>query len=69
LSSFNTKEGDPKGGGSKRIIIETLELDEAIYNCNDEVPLFKDKTLHPAVINIILKPEGKKTMSRKEFLN
>lgn len=54
---------------AKRIIIETLEIDEAIYNSNDEVPLFKDKTLHPAVVNITLKPEGKKAMPRKEFLN
>lgn len=53
----------------KRVIIEHLELNEPLYNSNDEVPLFQDKTLHPAVINIALKPEGKKTMARKEFLN
>jgi methionyl-tRNA formyltransferase len=53
----------------KRIIIEKLKLDEPIYNSNDEVPLFQDKELHPAIKNILLKPEGKKTMERKEFLN
>ncbi len=54
---------------NKRIIIEELKLSEPLYNSNDEVPLFKDKALHPAVIDIQLKPEGKKPMSRKEFLN
>ncbi len=53
----------------KRIIIEKLKLDEPIYNSNDEVPLFQDKELHPAIKNILLKPEGKKTIERKEFLN
>lgn len=53
----------------KRVIIETLQLNEPLYNSNDEVPLFKKNELHPAVINISLKPEGKKAMSRKEFLN
>lgn len=53
----------------KRIIIEELKLSEPLYNSNDEVPLFKDKELHPAVIDIQLKPEGKKAMPRKEFLN
>lgn len=59
----------------KRIIIEKLQLDEHIYNSNDEAPLFKgighDKkeTLHPAITDIQLKPEGKKAMERKEFLN
>ena len=53
----------------KRVIIEELKLSEPLYNSNDEVPLFKDKELHPAVIDIQIKPEGKKAMSRKEFLN
>jgi methionyl-tRNA formyltransferase len=53
----------------KRVIIETLQLDEPTYNSNDELPLFEDKKLHPAVLNIQIKPEGKKAMSRKEFLN
>jgi hypothetical protein len=64
------KEGDHEsGGGFKRIIIESLKIDEPLYNSNDESPLFKDKELHPAIIDIQLKPEGKKTMERKEFLN
>ena len=53
----------------KRVIIEHLELSEPLYNSNDEVPLFQNKELNPAVLDIQLKPEGKKTMPRKEFLN
>lgn len=53
----------------KRIIIEGLKLSEPLYNSNDEVPLFQDKEVNPAVLDIQLKPEGKKTMSRKEFCN
>lgn len=53
----------------KRVIIEYLELSEPLYNSNDEVPLFQNKELNPAVIDIQLKPEGKKAMPRKEFLN
>jgi methionyl-tRNA formyltransferase len=53
----------------KRVIIEKLQLSEPLYNSNDEVPLFRENELHPAVIEISLKPEGKKAMPRKEFLN
>ncbi len=53
----------------KRVIIESLKLNEPLYNSNDELPLFQEETLHPAVSDIQLKPEGKKTMTRKEFLN
>lgn len=53
----------------KRVIIEHLELSEPLYNSNDEVPLFQNKELNPAVLDIQLKPEGKKAMPRKEFLN
>lgn len=53
----------------KRVIIEHLELNEPIYNSNDQTPLFQDKTLNPAVLDIQLKPEGKKTTPRKEFVN
>ncbi|MEI6672951.1 MAG: hypothetical protein WCL02_06590 [bacterium] len=53
----------------KRVIIEHLELSEPLYNSNDELPLFQDKAVNPAVMDIQLKPEGKKNMNRKEFLN
>ena len=53
----------------KRVIIEELKLSEPLYNSNDEVPLFQDKTLNPAVLDIQLKPGGKKAMNWKEFLN
>jgi len=74
LSSFTWKEGDhDSGGGFKRVIIESLQLNEPLYNSNDELPLFQktDKgiCLHPAIENIQLKPEGKKAMAWKEFLN
>ncbi len=53
----------------KRVIIEELKINEPLYNSNDELPLFQGKQLHPAVSDIQIKPEGKKTMPRKEFLN
>ena len=53
----------------KRVIIENIKLSESIYNSNDELPLFQEKKLHPAVTDIQIKPEGKKAISRKEFLN
>lgn len=53
----------------KRVIIEHLKLSEPLYNSNDEVPLLQDKELNPAIIDIQLKPEGKKAMDWKEFLN
>jgi hypothetical protein len=53
----------------KRVIIEELKLSEPLYNSNDELPLFQGKELHPAIQDITLKPEGKKAMPRKEFLN
>jgi len=54
---------------NKRVIIEQLKLSEPLYNSNDELPLFQNNQLHPAIIDIQFKPEGKKTLSRKEFLN
>lgn len=54
----------------KRVIIEHLALSETLYNSNDETSLFMaNQVLNPAVLDIQLKPEGKKTMPRKEFLN
>jgi hypothetical protein len=41
-----------------------------VYNSNEYAPLFQhDKTTNPAVENILLKPEGKKPMTWKEFSN
>ena len=54
---------------NKRVIIEELQLNEPLYNSNDETPLCKDNQLNPAIQDIQLKPEGKKAMSRKEFVN
>jgi hypothetical protein len=68
----------------KRVIIEELKLSEPLYNSNDEIPAFQKKSplirgdvretdrgvdLNPAILDIQLKPEGKKAMPRKEFLN
>ena len=64
------KEGDhDSGGGFKRVIIESLKLNESVYNSNEEAPIFQDKNLNPAILDIQLKPEGKKAMNWKEFLN
>jgi methionyl-tRNA formyltransferase len=53
----------------KRVIIESLQLDEPIYNSNDELPLIIDQKLHPAITHIQLKPEGKQAMDWKQFVN
>ncbi|MEI8009193.1 MAG: hypothetical protein WCI00_07685 [bacterium] len=53
----------------KRVIIESLKLNESVYNSNEEAPVFQDKNLNPAILDIQLKPEGKKAMNWKEFLN
>ena len=53
----------------KRVIIESLKLNESVYNSNEEAPVFQDKNINPAILDIQLKPEGKKAMNWKEFLN
>jgi hypothetical protein len=54
----------------KRIIIEELRLNEYVYNGNEQAPLFhQNKTINLAVDAIILKPEGKRPMTWKEFSN
>ncbi len=54
----------------KRFVIEDLLLDEGLYTQNTEQVLFSaDKKLHPAVKNIVLKPEGKKWVSWTDFVN
>lgn len=53
----------------KRVIIEELQLNEPLYNSNDETPLFNGNQINPAIQDIQLKPEWKKAMSRKEFVN
>lgn len=53
----------------KRVIIEHLKLSEPLYNSNEELPLFQGKECNPAILDIQLKPEGKKPMAWKEFLN
>ena len=53
----------------KRVIIEELKLDEKIFEENKKNPLIEWKILNPAVIEIRLKPEGKKAMDWSEFAN
>ena len=53
----------------KRVIIEELSLDGKLYKENQDTALLDKKTLNPAVISIRLKPEGKKALEWKEFLN
>ncbi|MFA5748032.1 MAG: methionyl-tRNA formyltransferase [Candidatus Absconditabacterales bacterium] len=54
---------------SKRIIIEELKLDEKLFEENKNNVLIIDNKLNEAIIEIKFKPEGKKSMSRKEFKN
>jgi len=53
----------------KRIIVEELKLDEKIFEENKNKSLLNEKTLNPAVIEIKIKPEGKKVMDWNSFLN
>ncbi len=54
----------------KRIIIEEIKLYENIYNKEKNIPLiYENNTLNESVEQLSLKPEGKKAMDRKEFLN
>lgn len=54
---------------TKRVIIEKLILDEKTYKENRNAPLLDKKILNQTVVDIKVKPEGKKTFERKEFLN
>jgi methionyl-tRNA formyltransferase len=53
----------------KRIIIEKLALDEALFEIHKASPLLDNGKLNPAVTDIMLKPEGKKAMDWKSFVN
>lgn len=54
----------------KGVIIEKLILDQKVFEEKKDMPLINsDFMLHPAVINIQLKPEGKKAMDRQSFKN
>ena len=53
----------------KRVIIEHLEIDEKEFRKSNWEVLFNKKTLNTAVKDILLKPEGKKAMSRTDFCN
>lgn len=54
----------------KRISIDWLILqDEITWDSLDEKPLFTNNSIHPAVSSIRLTPEGKKPLSREEFVN
>lgn len=54
----------------KRISIDGLQLHNTItWDSLDNQPLFINHSLHPAVLSIRLIPEGKKPLSREEFVN
>lgn len=55
----------------KRVIIEELILDETQYEQNKEKPLCnsKNSTLNTCILDIKVKPEGKKPMDRESFKN
>lgn len=72
MSSFG-KGGVPTptrcGTEDLRVIVEELKLDEKIFEENKKSPLIEWKNLNPAVIEIKVKPEGKKVMERESFVN
>lgn len=52
----------------KRFVVESLTLDEILYNNHSNQPMITtDNTLHPAIQHISIKPEGKKAMSWNDF--
>jgi methionyl-tRNA formyltransferase len=53
----------------KRIIIEKLTLDETAFEIHKTTPLLDNGKLNTAVKEILLKPEGKKAMDWKSFVN
>jgi methionyl-tRNA formyltransferase len=53
----------------KRIIIEKLVLDEELFEIHKHAPLLDNGKLNAAVKEILLKPEGKKAMDWKSFVN
>ncbi len=53
----------------KRVIIEKITIDETKFEENKSRPIIQEKILNPCITEILLKPEGKKAMPRKEFLN
>ncbi|MDR0607366.1 MAG: hypothetical protein LBG52_03245 [Candidatus Peribacteria bacterium] len=53
----------------KRVIIERLTLDEELFEIHKHAPLLDNGKLNKAVKEILLKPEGKKAMDWKSFVN
>ncbi|MDR2190404.1 MAG: hypothetical protein LBP53_04370 [Candidatus Peribacteria bacterium] len=53
----------------KRIIIEKLSLNEEVFELHKTAPLLDNGKLNVAVKEILLKPEGKKAMDWKSFVN
>ncbi len=53
----------------KRIVIEELLLDEALFEIHKNGLLAENGKLNPAVKEIVVKPEGKKAMDWKSFVN
>lgn len=51
----------------KRVTIESIILDKKLYDSAKDKPLWHND-LHPAVQNLQVKPEGKKSMSWEDFL-
>jgi methionyl-tRNA formyltransferase len=52
----------------KRVIVEELVLDEKLFAKNSQLPLVnQDFSLNLAVVNCVVKPEGKKVMGWEEF--
>jgi methionyl-tRNA formyltransferase len=53
----------------KRIIIEKLSLNEELFEIHKTSPLLDNGKLNVAIKDILLKPEGKKAIDWKSFVN
>ncbi len=52
----------------KRVIIEQLDVDQNIYSKSKYSTIIdSDYIIHPCIRRLLVKPEGKKSMSREEF--
>ncbi|HOG15004.1 MAG TPA: membrane protein insertion efficiency factor YidD [Candidatus Absconditabacterales bacterium] len=51
----------------KRVIIENLKLDQKLFESEKNKPLFIENELNKCILDISLKPEGKKLMDRQSF--
>lgn len=56
-----------KNDEMKLLVIEELKIAENLFEEYKDIPLLYNDTLNPAIIDIKVKPEGKKSMSWEDF--